>query len=189
MAAGDRGNVWMLCEVFQFILKNQADALLRLGVSPGFKDDVLCQLWRLYLQKSQQAYTRNPVNSLKFKQEGLDSDSGSAAESVLSGSFTDTGSNLHSSADCNAESGSDWGGSGQSSTCSMASWKRSRSLMTMEKTLALIHLALVWSREALTLSDLLRLVKDGHVPYVTAYEQLPEEMKLCGPVALLFHIK
>ncbi|MEQ2282175.1 hypothetical protein AMECASPLE_037859, partial [Ameca splendens] len=63
----DRGNVWMLCEVFQFILKNQADALLRLGVSPGFKDDVLCQLWRLYLQKSQQAYTRNPVNSLKFK--------------------------------------------------------------------------------------------------------------------------
>ncbi|XP_047244211.1 TATA box-binding protein-associated factor RNA polymerase I subunit B [Girardinichthys multiradiatus] len=185
----DRGNVWMLCEVFQFILKNQADALLRLGVSPGFKDDVLSQLWRLYLQKSQQAYTRNPINSFKFKQKGLDSDSGSAADSVLSGSFTDTGSNLHSSADCNAESGSDRGRSGQSGTCSTASWKRSRSLMTMEKTLALIHLALVWSREALTLSDLLRLVKDDHVPYVTAYEQLPEEMKLCGRVALLFHIK
>ncbi|MEQ2213830.1 hypothetical protein XENOCAPTIV_021686, partial [Xenoophorus captivus] len=79
-----------------------------------------------------------------------------------------------------SKSGSDWGGSGQSSTCSMPSLKRSRSLMTMEKTLALIHLALVWSREALTLSDLLRLVKDGHVPYVTAYEQLPEEMKLRG---------
>ncbi len=27
----------MICEGFQFILRNQADALLRLGVSPHFK--------------------------------------------------------------------------------------------------------------------------------------------------------
>ncbi|XP_035986282.1 TATA box-binding protein-associated factor RNA polymerase I subunit B-like [Fundulus heteroclitus] len=35
----------------------------------------------------------------------------------------------------------------------------------------------------------LRLVKDGHVPYVTAYEQLPEEMKLVGQEALFFHVE
>uniref|UniRef100_A0A3Q2TCZ1 TATA box-binding protein-associated factor RNA polymerase I subunit B n=1 Tax=Fundulus heteroclitus TaxID=8078 RepID=A0A3Q2TCZ1_FUNHE len=34
-----------------------------------------------------------------------------------------------------------------------------------------------------------RLVKDGHVPYVTAYEQLPEEMKLVGQEALFFHVE
>ncbi|KAM4529373.1 TATA box-binding protein-associated factor RNA polymerase I subunit B isoform 1-T1 [Fundulus diaphanus] len=185
----ERGHVWMLSEVFQFILKSQADALLRLGVSPRFKDDVLCQMWRLYLQKSQQAYTNNPVNSLKFRGEALGSDSDSAADSVLSQSLSNTGSNVPSSAGFNSDCTSDWLDSGHSSTRPTASWKRSRSLMTMKKTLALIHLALVWSREALTLSDLLRLVKGGHVPYVTAYEQLPEEMKLVGQEALFFHVE
>lgn len=33
----------------------------------SFQDQVLCQLWRLYLQKSRQAYTNNPGRSLKFK--------------------------------------------------------------------------------------------------------------------------
>lgn len=33
----ERGHVWMVCEGFQFILKNQADALLALGVHPQFK--------------------------------------------------------------------------------------------------------------------------------------------------------
>lgn len=85
------GRQWMVCEGFQFILRNQANALVRLGVSPHFKvsfcscwtssslmsscsdgnvsfqDEVLCQLWRLYLQKSRQAYTNNPVRSSKFK--------------------------------------------------------------------------------------------------------------------------
>lgn len=32
-----------------------------------FQDQVLCQLWRLYLQRSGQAYTSNPVRSSKFK--------------------------------------------------------------------------------------------------------------------------
>uniref|UniRef100_A0A3P8V4T0 TATA box-binding protein-associated factor RNA polymerase I subunit B n=1 Tax=Cynoglossus semilaevis TaxID=244447 RepID=A0A3P8V4T0_CYNSE len=50
---------WWICEGFQFILKNQADALVDLGVS----DQVLCQLWRLYLQKSRQAFTSDPIRS------------------------------------------------------------------------------------------------------------------------------
>ncbi|XP_054879982.1 TATA box-binding protein-associated factor RNA polymerase I subunit B [Poeciliopsis prolifica] len=183
------GYVWMLCEGFQFILQNQADALLRLGVTPGFKDDVLCQMWRIYLQKTQQGYTRNPIRSSRFRGAALDTDLDSAAESVLSDTFTDSGSVLNSSAGSNAESSSDWLGSDYSSTSTSASLKWSRNLMTMKTTLVLIHLALVWSREALTLSDLLRLVKEGHVPYVTAYEDLPEEMKLHGPDALLFHVE
>uniref|UniRef100_A0A3P9PJJ0 TATA box-binding protein-associated factor RNA polymerase I subunit B n=1 Tax=Poecilia reticulata TaxID=8081 RepID=A0A3P9PJJ0_POERE len=166
----ERGYVWMLCEGFQFILQNQADALLRLGVAPQFKDDVLCQMWRLYLQKSQQGYTRNPVRNLRFRGVSF-----LLFITVIALFFV--------------WSSSDWLGSDYSGAGTSSSWKRSRSLMTMKKTLALIHLALVWSREALTLSDLLRLVKEGHVPYVTAYEDLPEEMKLCGPDALLFHVE
>ena len=39
----------------------------------------------------------------------------------------------------------------------LTAWlRRNRGLMSMKKTLALIHLALVWSREPVTLSDLLR---------------------------------
>lgn len=61
--------------------------------------------------------------------------------------------------------------------------------MTMKKTLALIHLALVWSGEPLTLSDLLRLVNEGHVPYVNAYQELPDEMKLYGKDSLIFRVE
>ncbi|KAM4522640.1 TATA box-binding protein-associated factor RNA polymerase I subunit B [Odontesthes bonariensis] len=186
----ERGRTWMVCEGFQFILKNQADALLRLGVAPGFKDDVLSQLWRLYLQKSRQAYTSDPVTQGRMKGQSVDWDSDSAAESsIMSASVTDAESNPPSTAGSNAENASDWSGSRSSATYRTARQRCSRSLMTMPRTLALIHLALVWSREALTLSDLLRLVKDGHLPYVNAHEQLPEEMKLSGNEALLFHVE
>lgn len=34
-----------------------------------------------------------------------------------------------------------------------------------------------------------RLVNEGHVPYINAYEELPEEMKLEGRDALLFRVE
>lgn len=90
--------------------------------------------------------------------------------------------------------------------------RQRQSSMSMSKTLALVHLALVWSREALTLSDLLRwyiswnvcqnserswtiglvccrLVNKGHVPYVNAYEQLPDEMNIKGKDAVIFRVE
>ncbi|XP_071323992.1 TATA box-binding protein-associated factor RNA polymerase I subunit B [Trachinotus anak] len=189
----ESGRKWMVCEGFQFILRNQANALLRLGVSPHFKDQVLCQMWRLYLQKSQQAYTNNPVRSSTFKVRNVDSDSESVAElSVVSASETDGETNLSSTAGSNVESSSDWSlGSGSVDGVAYltARLKQSHCLMTMKKTLALIHLALIWSREPLTLSDLLRLVYEGHVPYVNAYEELPEEMRLDGRDAVIFRVE
>ncbi|XP_023152896.1 TATA box-binding protein-associated factor RNA polymerase I subunit B [Amphiprion ocellaris] len=186
----ERGHIWMVCEGFQFILRNQANALLRLGVSPQFKDDVLCPLWRLFLQRSRLAYTSNPVKSSKFRVQDVNSYSDSAAESsIMSASATDGESNPPSVADSNAENASDYSGSMDVSSYLSARLRRKRSPLSMMKTLALIHLALVWSREALTLSDLLRLVNEGHVPYVNAYEQLPEEMKVVGKDALLFRVE
>ncbi|XP_018544251.1 TATA box-binding protein-associated factor RNA polymerase I subunit B [Lates calcarifer] len=186
------GRQWMICEGFQFILRNQADALLRLGVTPHFKDQVLLQLWRLYLQRSRQAYTNDPVRSSRFKVRGLDSDSDSMAESsVKSASETDGEANLSSTVGSNAASSSDWSqcsGSVDVVTYLSARLRRSRGLMSMKKTLALIHLGLVWSQEPLTLSDLLRLVNEGHVPYLNAYEDLPDEMRLDGRDAVIFRV-
>ncbi|XP_053192887.1 TATA box-binding protein-associated factor RNA polymerase I subunit B [Scomber japonicus] len=179
----ERGREWRICEGFQFILRNQADALLRLGVSSHFKE-VLCQLWRLYLQKSRQAFTKNPLKSSRLKLRNPDSESDSAPEStVISASETDC------TVASNTEVSSEWSycsGSVDADTYLTPRLKRSRGLMSLKKTLALIHLALVWTREALTLSDLIRLVKEGFVPYCTAYEELPEEMKLEGKDALIF---
>ncbi|XP_076613267.1 TATA box-binding protein-associated factor RNA polymerase I subunit B isoform X2 [Chaetodon auriga] len=183
----------MICEGFQFILRNQANALLKLGVSPHFKDEVLCQLWRLYLQKSRQAYTYDSVRSSKFKVRGPNSDSDSAAESTVTfASETDVETNLSGTARSNAGSSSDWSlcsGSADTSSYLSRRMRQNRGLMSMRKTLALIHLALLWSREALTLSDLLRLVNEGHVPYVKSFEELPDEMKLEGKDALIFRVE
>ncbi|XP_056261118.1 TATA box-binding protein-associated factor RNA polymerase I subunit B isoform X1 [Seriola aureovittata] len=191
------GRKWMVCEGFQFILRNQANALLRLGVSPHFKDQVLCQLWRLFLQKSRQAYTSNPVRSATFKMQNMDSDSESVAESSVASASetdgeTDGETNPPSTPGCNVDSPSNCSlgsGSVDGVAYMTARRKRGHCLMSMRKTLALIHLALIWSREPLTLSDLLRLVNEGHVPYVNAYEELPEEMRLDGRDAAIFRVQ
>ncbi|TNN36456.1 TATA box-binding protein-associated factor RNA polymerase I subunit B [Liparis tanakae] len=158
-----RGRQWVVCEGFQFILRNQADALLSLGVSPRFK--------------------RAP---------GSDSDSAAEA-SVLSASETDADTNASSAAGSTAGSSSDWSpcsGSLDAAHYLTDRLRRSRhALMSMKKTLALIHLALVWTGEPLTLSDLLRLVNEGHVPYLNAYEELPDEMRLEGKDALIFRVE
>uniref|UniRef100_A0A3Q0RQD7 TATA box-binding protein-associated factor RNA polymerase I subunit B n=1 Tax=Amphilophus citrinellus TaxID=61819 RepID=A0A3Q0RQD7_AMPCI len=168
----ERGHVWMICEGFQFILKNQADALLRLGVRPHFKDDVLSLLWRRYLQRSRQAYTHDPVMSYRLR---VVSNHEAAVEvPPLKTAFSLLFTIFH------------FRFLFHGAVESFTDGERSQSLLNMKKMLALIYLALVWSREALTLSDLLRLVNEGHVPYVNAHEQLPEEIKVSGRDAVLF---
>lgn len=34
-----------------------------------------------------------------------------------------------------------------------------------------------------------RLVNEGHIPYLNAYEQLPEEMKVTGKDSLIFVVE
>ncbi|KAM8831742.1 TATA box-binding protein-associated factor RNA polymerase I subunit B isoform 2-T2 [Spinachia spinachia] len=182
----ERGQQWVICEGFQFILRNQADALIRLGVSPRFKDEVLCELWRSFLQKSGQAYASSLGRPSRTAGVTTVLHRGGDTESSTNASETDGDS-------CNAGSARDWSTfSGSLDAVSYLSghMRRTRhSLLSMKRTLALIHVALVWSREPLTLSDLLRLVNEGHVPYVNAYQELPDEMKLQGKDALLFRVQ
>nr|XP_040026168.1 TATA box-binding protein-associated factor RNA polymerase I subunit B [Gasterosteus aculeatus aculeatus] len=185
----ERGRQWVLCEGFQFILRSQADALVRLGVSPRFKDEVLCELWRSFLQKSRQAYASNPVRPTSVGGPGSDVDSDGAAESTANSSETD-GDSCNQSIAGSSSNWSEFSGSLDAVSYLSGSMRTSRqSLLSMKRTLALIHVALVWSREPLTLSDLLRLVNDGHVPYVNAHQELPDEMKLRGKDALLFRVQ
>ncbi|XP_034018292.1 TATA box-binding protein-associated factor RNA polymerase I subunit B [Thalassophryne amazonica] len=187
----ESGCQWMVCEGFQVILRNQADALLRLGVCSQFKDEVLCPLWRLYLQKSQQAYTTKPVWTSAFTLQRLDSDN-TLEVPVVSTSDTDADRNPLSTSSFNTDSCSGWSqlsGSMDSFSYVTGRQKQRRFLMSMQKTLALLHLALVWCREALTLSDLLRLVNEGHVPYVRACEDLPEGMKPKGNDVHIFRVQ
>ncbi|KAM4633056.1 TATA box-binding protein-associated factor RNA polymerase I subunit B [Polymixia lowei] len=186
----EHGRQWMVSEGFQFILTHQADNLLNLGVSPHFKDGVLCQLWRLYLQKSRQAYTSNPVRTSKFK---LDSDTDSGGDSsCLSVSETDGEVDLSTAGSQTGTSNeglSVCSGSENASCYLTPGRRRNKGLMSMTKTLALLHLALLWTREALTLADLLRLVREGHILYVNAYECFPEEMKLLGRDTQIFRVE
>ncbi|TNM94503.1 hypothetical protein fugu_017262 [Takifugu bimaculatus] len=178
------GREWMICEGFQFILRNQANALLRLGVGDYFKDHVLCEMWRLYLQKSRQAYTHKPVRISHYKLVSSQQTKASISIRKMVPSKSKLKTQDTTPVLCRHASNSDEDVSHLS-----ARRGRSQSLMSMSKTLALVHLALVWSREALTLSDLLRLVNKGHVPYVNAYEQLPDEMNIKGKDALIFRVE
>ncbi|XP_072107318.1 TATA box-binding protein-associated factor RNA polymerase I subunit B isoform X2 [Mobula birostris] len=69
----DQGCEWYVCEGFQYILTQQAKALIALGASPLIKDEILCNVWRRYLQKSQQAYTNKPIAAFTRKQRCIPS--------------------------------------------------------------------------------------------------------------------
>ncbi|KAM9778895.1 TATA box-binding protein-associated factor RNA polymerase I subunit B isoform X1 [Syngnathus typhle] len=187
----ERRRQWVACEGFQFILMKQAAALIMLGVPPSFKDDVLWPLWRRFLQMSKQAYTDHPDESAKFQVQVVDKELESGAESsFLSASETDGETCLSSPSASQADSHSDWSIGSQSIDAHSTPRRKSRrGNMRMTETLALIHLALVWSRQALTLGDLLKLANDGHIPYVHAYQDLPEEMRLDCPEALIFTVQ
>ncbi|XP_037007739.2 TATA box-binding protein-associated factor RNA polymerase I subunit B isoform X2 [Artibeus jamaicensis] len=193
----ERGWDWYVCEGFQHILCQQAEALQMLGVSPELKSPVLHNLWRRYLQKSKLAYCRNPVYASRRAaevSEDTPSHSGWDSEPELLSDFS--GPSIFDSGAESQPDGPTWrplptsraSQSDMSSVCSGSldgveySLRKAKGTvkMSLPGTLALCSLSLLWQREAVTLSELLRLVEEGHVPYMTAFQRFPEEMKLYG---------
>ncbi|XP_023558192.1 TATA box-binding protein-associated factor RNA polymerase I subunit B [Octodon degus] len=203
----EKGWDWYVCEGFQHILYQQAEALKTLGVAPELKDEVLHNFWKRYLQKSKQAYCASPAYTSRRKAEVLDgnvphSDRASGPELL---SDTDWASSCLESG---AESQSDAPvtkplaaprapHSEAASVCSGSldgveySERKEKGVvkMTVPGTLALCYLSLLWQREAVTLSDLLRFVEEDHIPYIKAFQSFPEEMKLYGRDKGIFAIE
>ncbi|KAL2081997.1 hypothetical protein ACEWY4_021815 [Coilia grayii] len=190
---------WRIIEGFQFVLMHQADALLALGVCPQFKDDVLWNLWQRYLQKTEQAYTENPVSLGKiFIDPSVDSDS--AVESVvLSDGSLQSGPSLESELSLGASAGNSSENESTKGALDCGSVdapgyvrpdrNRKRHLMSMPRTLALCYLALLWAREAITLADLLRFVFEKHIPYLHVHDVFPDEIILYGRDCHVFRVE
>ncbi|KAM5163304.1 TATA box-binding protein-associated factor RNA polymerase I subunit B [Mantella aurantiaca] len=207
----ETGWEWYICEGFQFILLKQAEALEALGVDPRIKDEVLCNFWRRYLQKTQQAYCnkpatkkqRPPVRSQSSTElSELDSEpeifssafssdtDGQSVSNILSGLPSSGGNASASERSSTAVSVS------ASSFCSGSvdgrdykAKKRWEKKMSMPLTLAFCYLSLLWLRESITLSDLLRLVINRHVPYFNPEQYFPEQTKICGPDSQIFQVQ
>ncbi|XP_065537677.1 TATA box-binding protein-associated factor RNA polymerase I subunit B isoform X2 [Lathamus discolor] len=186
----DGGCEWYVCEGFQLILKKQAEALEALGVCPQMKDEVLCNFWRCYLQKSKQAYCIRPaaetVKALSVCDSSTDVDSDPESSShfhllSLSESEGDlqTDNSFASSTSKVSESASVFSGSVDGSWYLKKNQKE-KLRMTMPMTLSLCYMALLWLREPMTLSDMLRFVVEGHIPYLNIFQHFPEKMRLYG---------
>ncbi|XP_028907641.1 TATA box-binding protein-associated factor RNA polymerase I subunit B isoform X1 [Ornithorhynchus anatinus] len=200
----EKGWEWYICEGFQYILLQQAEALLALGVCPELKDDVLYNFWRRYLQKSNQAYCKdskraNMRNSIASDSEAFsdwDSEADLFSEpSVLSSKSeaeappeVSISQLLSNEKDMIAETASICSGSVDGVYYSRQK-KKGMVKMTLPVTLAFCYMSLLWQRETITLSDLLRLVEDGHIPYMNAFLNFPEEMKLYGCDIKIFVIE
>ncbi|MBW01326.1 TATA box-binding protein-associated factor RNA polymerase I subunit B, partial [Eschrichtius robustus] len=135
----EKGWDWYVCEGFQHILYQQAKALQTLGVGPELKNEVLHNFWKRYLQKSKQAYCKNPVYTSRRKTTVLEDN----------------------------PSHSDWDSEPEllktASVCSGSldgveySLRKEKGIvkMTVPRTLAFCYLSLLWQRETITLADLL----------------------------------
>ncbi|XP_015265789.1 PREDICTED: TATA box-binding protein-associated factor RNA polymerase I subunit B [Gekko japonicus] len=187
----EKGLEWYICEGFQYILQKQAEALQSLGVSSQMKDEVLWNLWKNYLQKSMQpCYDKffNDATGDALPQSS-DTDSGANTELDifrllgLSGSESSIGDTSSALSEM-----SDWSGSVDAHSY-LRNKKKGDVSMSMPMTLAFCYMALLWLRESITLSDLLRLVMDGHIPYMNAYKDFPEEMKVYGIDFKIFHVE
>ncbi|XP_008115812.2 TATA box-binding protein-associated factor RNA polymerase I subunit B [Anolis carolinensis] len=196
----DKGWEWYICEGFQYILQKQGEALQSLGVSSHIKDEVLYNLWRRYLQKSKQAFCNKPVTRSGFT-SGILSSTDTEAETELdipeilrlasSASDTDIdgASCVTGGSSTSKMSGtSAWSGS-VDGTLYLQRCKKGDMRMSMPMTLAFCSLALLWLRESITLSDLLRFVMDGYIPYLNAYKDFPEEMKVYGADFKVFNVR
>uniref|UniRef100_A0A8C6XRT2 TATA box-binding protein-associated factor RNA polymerase I subunit B n=1 Tax=Naja naja TaxID=35670 RepID=A0A8C6XRT2_NAJNA len=197
----EKGWEWFICEGFQYILRKQAEALQSLGVSSQMKDEVLYNFWRRYLHKNKEAYSDKPVGYVTYDSSSVSihTDIETEVEStspinltcstsdidVISEFSTDPASSV-SKASGKTKSG--WSGSVDGSLYLQKRKKGDLSL-SMPLTLAFCSLALLWLRESITLSDLLRLVMDGHIPYLNAFKEFPEEMKMYGADFKIFHVQ
>ncbi|XP_014647622.1 PREDICTED: TATA box-binding protein-associated factor RNA polymerase I subunit B [Ceratotherium simum simum] len=202
----EKGWDWYVCEGFQHILYQQAEALKTLGVGPELKNEVLHNFWKRYLQKSKQAYCKNPVYTSKRKATVLednpshsDWDSEPELLSDLScPSFVESGA--ESQPDVHTQKPFPIIKASQSETASICSGsldgveyslRKEKGIvkMTVPRTLAFCYLSLLWQRETITLSDLLRFVEEDHIPYINAFQYFPEEMKLYGRDKGIFAIE
>ncbi|XP_005404456.1 PREDICTED: TATA box-binding protein-associated factor RNA polymerase I subunit B [Chinchilla lanigera] len=202
----EKGWDWYVCEGFQHILYQQAEALKTLGVAPGLKDEVLHNLWKRYLQKSKQAYCANPVYAGRRKAEvsegNVHHSDGESGPELLSD--TPWSSCLESGAESQSDAPTPRPlaaprapHSEAASVCSGSldgveySERKEKGVvkMTVPGTLALCYLSLLWQREAVALSDLLRFVEEDHIPYIKAFQNFPEEMKLYGRDKGIFAIE
>nr|XP_033793296.1 TATA box-binding protein-associated factor RNA polymerase I subunit B [Geotrypetes seraphini] len=197
----DKGWEWYVCEGFQFILLKQAEALQTLGICSRLKDEILCNFWRRYLQKSHQAYTKTP-SSKRIRNFDLPESSTSGSEwptdledLILDApssfseseefSFAARSGNLSSNTDAASDTASVCSGS-IDAILYLRKTQKGELLMSMPMTLAFCYLALLWMREPITLADLLRFVAGNHIPYLHICHQFPEEMKLYGPDIRIF---
>ncbi|KAK9956551.1 hypothetical protein ABG768_014277 [Culter alburnus] len=178
---------WMVCEGFQFILKHQAKALVSLGVCMKFETEVVWNFWKRYLQSTRQAFTETPVYTPRFTVYSKKKKK-SESEPDIQSELSYHGSSEATSDNSGALSCSGYTSEGQSSLES-ALYRHSFPLMTMPRTLALCHLALLWVREAITLTDLLRLVSERRVPYIDIQDVFPQEMRLFGRDVEFFRVR
>ncbi|KFV44271.1 TATA box-binding protein-associated factor RNA polymerase I subunit B, partial [Tyto alba] len=189
---------WYVCEGFQFVIKKQAEALQALGVCPQMKDEVLWNFWRCYLQKSEQAYCNRParetVKTSSVCDSSTDVDSEPAGPSHLHLSLSESEGDQQT--DCSFVSST----SKVSETTSVCSGSVDGSLylkkqpkgklrMTMPMTLSLCYMSLLWLREPMTLSELLRFVVEGHIPYFNVFQHFPERIKLRGADLKIFSVE
>lgn len=201
----EKGWDWYVCEGFQCILYHQAEALKTLGVGPELKDKVLHNFWKRYLQKSKQAYCKNPVRTSRKKAKVLEDNQQSSDWASELELLSDTSYPLESGAEFQSEpqtpkpfpvtkaspkSEATDVCSGSVDGVEYSEWKEKGVLkMTVPRTLALCSLSLLWQRETITLSDLLRFVEEDRIPYRNAFQLFPEEMKVYGRDKGIFAIE
>uniref|UniRef100_A0A2K6AIS8 TATA box-binding protein-associated factor RNA polymerase I subunit B n=1 Tax=Mandrillus leucophaeus TaxID=9568 RepID=A0A2K6AIS8_MANLE len=201
----EKGWDWYVCEGFQNILCQQAEALKNLGIGPELKNDVLHNFWKRYLQKSKQAYCKNPVYTTGRKPTVLEdnlshSDWASEPELLSDVScppFLESGAESQSDIHTRKPFPISKASHSETSVCSGSldgveySQRKEKGIvkMTVPQTLAFCYLSLLWQREAITLSDLLRFVEEDHIPYINAFQHFPEQMKLYGRDRGIFGIE
>ncbi|RXN16745.1 TATA box-binding -associated factor RNA polymerase I subunit B [Labeo rohita] len=189
------GREWIICEGFQFILNHQAKALVSLGVCMKFETEVLWNFWKIYLQNTQQAFTKNPVYTPRFtvfmksqSDEEVNSPSQQSNHTEVASDMSEEMSVSGYSSEVQSSVLSK-GSSDVGAYPKTKGGKERNKFMSMPRTLALCYLALLWIREAITLADLLRLVSEGRIPYVNIHEAFPEEMRLFGKDVRFFNVR
>ncbi|XP_072177160.1 TATA box-binding protein-associated factor RNA polymerase I subunit B-like [Diadema setosum] len=168
---GDDRKSWWLAEVFQIILKAQVDTLIEMGVNRKL-DDFVQQLWFRYLHNSGWALHSSPQEKSKKKANG-ESKTGKRKraakeqEDETKGSLEKASSKKKESNGCKKS---------QPLDAERFQDKKSTSFR-LHHLICLLYLALRLLREPVLLSDLLRWVLEGRLPYYATSDLIPQRIE------------
>lgn len=169
------GRLWTTTEGFQLIIKEQVKALIGLGANPKLKD-IVFDIWVKYLQKTGIAFCSSDSQKIPVIQTYI-------TRSRDAHDFTSKNPYIKPLCRRNKSNPNEFLNKLRYDLHHYRNLER----MSMIKTISFCYLGLLYTNNLTTLSDIIRWINIGKIPYMNVSNLFPEDMKFFAEDTITFN--